>query len=145
MDDLLFMRRGHGPSDLPEDLQAFPYSQFTGIAKLEKRQTVDVLHYEVREAIVGGTPTKEIPYIRMIERGEDLAFAAEPAEDHVGVHPTFYKLYGDCLVEFPVDSCGPIYGTHTAPSDLFIEPVGADIAADQFIFGTRVRSVHLPW
>jgi hypothetical protein len=66
----------------------------------------------------------------VIERGQDLPFVAEAAEDEVGVHSALDQLDRCALAELIVRSNCQVYRAHSAPPDFADEFVSADAPPD---------------
>ena len=96
-------------------------------AVLGDRLALDVLHREVRQAVLGDAAVEQARDARVVERREDLPLLAEPA-DHPGVQvgAAPHQLERDPLVELAVVPVGEEHGAHPALADDPLDPVGPD-------------------
>ena len=74
------------------------------IAVAIERLAFDVLHDEVRQAVIGGAAVEQACDVWMIEGSEYLSFLAKAAQDKVGIHAALDQLYRDAHLEFIVDA-----------------------------------------
>ena len=88
----------------------------------------DELHDEPGDAVFGGATVEQAGDVGVFEAGEDLAFAAEAAEDEIGVEAGAHQFDGDFGFVLIVGANGEIDGAHASGADFADEPVGADAA-----------------
>src|SRR5262249_28234249 len=110
--------------------QPFGDREVPGGAVVEDLLTLDVLHDEVGEAVVGGAPVQEPGDVGMVEAGQDLALALEVAYDLRGVGSAAKDLEGDPLVELLVGPQRQVDGAHAPVAQLADQPVGPDAALE---------------
>ena len=89
-------------------------------------RTIDVLHDEIGQAVVGGAPVEQTADVRMLQARERLTLATEAREDELGVHARSYQLDGDLHVILIVVPLGEEDGAHTATPELPDQPVRTD-------------------
>jgi hypothetical protein len=101
------------------------------VAVLVEGHPLDVLHDQVRPAVVCGAAVQETRDAGMIEGGQDLAFGAEPGREVGAVRAVAKNLEGDLLL---VDVVGPhreVDGAHAPFAELGLHPVVADPPAHE--------------
>ena len=89
-------------------------------------RTIDVLHDEIGQAVVGRAAVEQTADVRMLQARERLALATEAREDEIDVHARSHQLDGDLGVIFVVVPLGEEDGAHTATTELPDQPVRTD-------------------
>src|SRR5688572_27560550 len=92
MDDGAAMRVGDGGAGLAKELKPVGYRQRVLVAILVDRQALDVLHDEIRQAVLSGVAIEQACDVRMIETGEDLPLVAETAQHGFRIHAALDEL-----------------------------------------------------
>ncbi len=77
----VLMSVGHGPADNPEQLQPLGGGKLARVAILVDGLPFDIVHDQVRRAILGGSAVEQLDDIGVIERRQRLALVVEPAQD----------------------------------------------------------------
>lgn len=121
-----------GVADLQEEVEALGGVEAFLVAPFVDRESIDVLHDDVRAAVVGGAAIEEAGNIGVIEGGDNLPFAAEALEDAVRLHAAVDDFDGDLFVVGFVGAVGEINGTHATAAEGLVDGVGADAGGDRF-------------
>lgn len=95
VDDEVLVGVVDGGADVAEEAEAGFGGEFVVVAKGVDGVAFDILHDKVGSSIFGGTAVEEACDVRMIEGGDDLAFAAEALDDAVLLHTSADHFYGD--------------------------------------------------
>ena len=126
MDDQVLVGVLDRRADQPEELQPRRGVHPSGVAILDDRLSLDVLHREVRQSVRRRAAVEEAGDVRVLEAGEDLAFVPEPSHDGVAVHAALEHLDRDALLERIVIADAEMHGAHAAVPDLANEAIGPD-------------------
>src|SRR5436305_12910264 len=112
---------------------------------VQYRLAVDILHYEVRNAVIRRAAVDETGDIGMLESGENAAFVDEPVDDGMGIQAAPYQLHRDLLVKFAVRPLGQVDRAHAALAKLADNTITSDHAADlgRANYGRGCRHVKL--
>ena len=121
----------HGRTHEAEQAESFARRQPTRPAVDIDWLPLDVLHDEIREAVIGRTGIEERGDVWMIEARQNLPFAAKALKDGVAVTAAFDELDRDLFAELLVRALGQIHRAHAAPTQLANNPVRTDPAAHQ--------------
>ena len=117
-------------ADLAEEPQPRGDIQPTAVAILVDPLAVDVLHHEVRPAVLGRPGVEQPGDVGMLaERGLDVDLGVEPSHDRVAVHPALDQLDGDLLPEV-LDPGGQVDAPHAPAADPRRELIRPDPAPD---------------
>jgi hypothetical protein len=81
---------GEGAADSSKELETLGNRVLVFVAEGVDCLPFDVLHYEIRQSVSGGTTVEKARDVWMVERSKDLAFVAKVADDRICVHPTLY-------------------------------------------------------
>ena len=82
------------------------------------RLAFDVLHHEVRQAVVGRAAVDQARDVRMIELRQDLPFGAEAPQNVIRIEAAPDEFERDLLAVFVVGPGGEIDRAKSAPADL---------------------------
>jgi hypothetical protein len=85
VDDEVLVGDLDGLAHLAEQDEAPSDRQAVLVAVAVDRDTLDVLHHEVRQAVVGGAAVEQPRDVRVVDGGQDLALGAEATDDVLGV------------------------------------------------------------
>src|SRR5260370_648275 len=129
MDYQVLVREFDGRADVLKELELLGNGQFTPVAVPVNRLALNVFHDKIRQAVAGCAAVQQTSHIGVVERGQDLALAAKPLNDVVGIKPTADNLYGHEFLKRVVVPGRQIDCTHSAAADLAQNPVGPDPAA----------------
>ena len=121
------MRVGHRGADLQEDLQPLIDREATRLAILVDRQTVDVLHHEIREALAARAAVKQPRDVRMLESREDLALVSKALQHGVAIHAALDELDGGAHLELRIVALAKKDGAHAAATQLAHDAIRADV------------------
>ncbi len=77
----------------------------------------DVLHDEIRQAVLGRVAVQQARDVRVIEAREDLPLVAEAAQHGLRIHAALDELDRDLLLVLPVGAPGEIDRAHAAAAD----------------------------
>ena len=91
----------------------------------------DVLHDEIRQAVVGRVAVQQVRDVRVIEARKDLPLVAEAAQHGLRIHAALDELDRDLFLVLPVGAPGEIDGAHAAAADALRDFVVADDRSDQ--------------
>ena len=139
VDDGAAMRIGDGRAHLAKELQPFGDVECLLVAIVVDRQPLDVLHDEVRQAVLGRVAVEQARDVRVIEAGEDLPLVAEAAQHGLRVHAALDELDGDLLLVLAVGAPREIDRAHPAAADPLQDLPVADDLADQAVGVPRRR------
>src|SRR5262245_21227144 len=78
----------------------------------------DVLHHEIRKAIVGAATIEQAHDVAMLERREDLTLVAEPGDRLGRADRAGQDLDGDAVNELLIIAYRQVHGTHAALAEL---------------------------
>ena len=126
VDDEVLVGVLHRRADLPEEPEAVADREAALPAVVEQRNACDVLHHEVRLALLGRAAVDQPSDAGVLQRGRDLALVSEPLQDLRARHPGAHELDGDLLLELVVGAPRQIHLAHAAVPDLLEDLVGAD-------------------
>src|SRR5215471_15157122 len=101
------------------------------VAVRRDRQTVDVLHHEIRELILGRTTVEKLRDIRMAQRREDLSLGDESPVELFGVWAVAQEFDRDLATELAIDAFGEIHHAHAATTELSHDAVRANASIAQ--------------
>src|SRR6266849_1756173 len=128
-----------GRADSAEELQAFDGGKLAGIAVLEERLALDILHHEVGKTVFGGAAVEKPCDVGVVQGGQNLPLILESAKNALAVHPPLDELDGDSLAVLLVGAVGFVHGPHPAVANLANKLVGANSAGSQLISSQRNR------
>ena len=137
VDDEVLVRRIDCAADVDEQAQARRDVEPVAIAVRRDRQTVDVLHHEIRELSFGRTAVEQLRDVRMTQRGEDLPLGEEAPVELLGVGAVAQELDRDLAAELAVDALGEVHHAHAAATELAHDAVRADAPVAQRLRGER--------
>src|SRR6185295_10046506 len=100
------------------------------VAVTIKRLAFNVLHNEVRQAVVSCAAIEQARDKPMVERRKYLAFLAKAPQDKVCIHATLHQLDRNAQSEFVVDTQRFINSAHAAPPNLALDAIGTQPAPD---------------
>src|SRR5262249_7986961 len=108
-----------------KELHALADVEIVSVTILVDLRPLDVLHDEVRQAVVGGAAIEERRDIRVLQLGENLALSAESLQDEVGGHAAAHELDGHAALVVVVVALGKMDRAHSAASELADQAVMA--------------------
>jgi hypothetical protein len=108
-----------------------PRAQREPVARdvLEQRHAVDVLHHDVRLAVVGLAAVEQMRDVGMVELRQDLALLAQAALPVLG-RKAADQLDRDALLEAAVGAFGKQHRTHAAGAEFAQHAPGAEARAE---------------
>ena len=114
MDDAFLMRVLYSVADLCEQSETLLDVQSLAIAVLSDRDAGNVLHDEVRPAIIGHTRIEDLGHARVIHHGQGLALSFEAGDDLLRIHAELDHLQRDT----PADGLGLLGEIHDGEAAL---------------------------
>ena len=96
-------------------------------AILVDRQTVDVLHHEIRQALAAGAAVEQPRDVRMLEPGEDLALVSKALQHGVAIHAALDEFDGGAHRELRIVALAKKDGAHAAATQLAHDAIRADV------------------
>ena len=126
------------PAHGPEQLQTLPDAEGMAGAEDVDRLPFDVLHDQIRPALLGLATVEDGRDVGMLEPGQDVTLAAETPEPF-GSGIAVHDLERHGLVEDVVVARCPEDDAHSAVTDLALHAIGADPPALQIAIGRRER------
>ena len=133
MDDGTAVRVGDRGAHLAKELQPPGDVERVLVAILVDRQPLDVLHDEVRQAVLGRAAVEQPRDVRVIEASEDLALVAEAAQHRLRIHAALDELDRDLFLVLAVGAPREIDRAHSAAADALQDFPVADGLADHAI------------
>ena len=127
--DVVFVRMLHRVEHREAQLEPLGRGQLVIVGVAIDRGAPDVLHHEIGQPFGRGASVEEARDVGMIQRGQDLTFVAEAADDQVGVHAAPDHLDRDRVLEI-VGAPRQIDGTHAAAADQPFDVVMAELGTD---------------
>src|SRR5262249_1975051 len=112
-----------------EEPQPFLNCQFLLFCVFRDPDAFDVLHHKVWSAIVRRAAVEEARNIGVLELGQNLALAPEPAQDEIGIETRPNQLDCDLRFILLVVTARQIDRAHSAAPQLVDQSVWADLAA----------------
>ncbi len=103
----------HGLADDQEQVQALDDGELALPGVGVDRGALDILHHQVRPAIVGGAAVDQPGDVGVLERRQDLPLGAEPAHAVV-IEQAADDLDRDALLERAIGALGQVDGAHAA-------------------------------
>src|SRR5579872_2602288 len=116
----------NGGAHALEKLEPLDDTELAGLAIVVNRLALDVLHHEVRQAVLGGAAIEQPRNVGMVQAGQYLPLVAEALDDELGVEVAPDELDGDLLTESLVGAGGQVNHTHTTLADFPDHSVGPD-------------------
>src|SRR2546421_910026 len=102
MDHPLLMREFDGLADFEEESQPLSHGKFLLAHVACDRNTIDVFHHKVGQAIISRSGVEQPSDVRMIEARKNPALSVEAAQDLIRVCAPFQKLDRNFLLELSV-------------------------------------------
>src|SRR5215217_2562193 len=133
MNHCVTMCVGDRGAHVTKKFQSFSDRESMFVAILIDWQPFDVLHYEIRQAVLGCAAVEEARDIRMIEAGEYLSLVTEVAKHRIGIHATLDQLNSDPFFVLFVGTLSQIHAAHPTGADPSQDFVVTDRLADQRI------------
>jgi hypothetical protein len=127
----VLMRVLHRGTDLAEEVDPGIDSETMAVAVLVDGLPADVLHDEVGPPVVGVAAVQESRDPGVVERGQDLAFGAEPCREVGAVRSVGQDLEGDLLLVDVVGAHRDVHRAHAALAEHGLHRVVADPPADE--------------
>ncbi len=123
----------HRGADLNEQLEPFPNEQGAAVAVSVDGFAVDVLHHQIRRAVLEIAAVDQARDRRVIEGGEDMPFAVQSAAQPRMQCRVLQYLDGDGLLILRVIALAAVHRAHAAVPENRHHPVRTDARADQSI------------
>jgi hypothetical protein len=139
VDDEILMRGIDGAADVDEQAQARRDVEPVTIAVGGDRQTVDVLHHEIRKLPFSRAAVEQLRDVRMTERGEDLPLGDEAPMELLGIGAVAQELDRDLTAILAVNAFGEIHHAHAAATKFAHDAVRADAPIAERFLGERRR------
>ena len=127
------MRELHRRTDLNEQLEALADEQRAAVAVGVDGLAVDVLHHQIGRAVLEIAAVDQPRNRRMIERGENMAFAVQAAAQPRVQCRMMQHLDGDGLLVLRIVSLGAIHRAHAAVPENGYDAIVADVRTDQSV------------
>src|ERR1700676_5511603 len=93
------------------------------LAILVQRAALDVLHHEVRAAVLGRAAIEQPRDVGMREAGQDLPLVAEVPQDLLRIHAPSDQLERDLLLKMTVGADSTVDSSHAALRHFFSDVV----------------------
>ena len=135
MHDEVAVRLLNRGTDAAEQAQSFGEVELAAVAVAIDRLTLDVLHHQERQAVVGRSAVDQRRDVRMLEPGQHASLTVEAGEDLAGIEPGTEQLDRDLLVEGAVGAFGEVDVPHAARTDPSHQAPRTDLLADLGIRG----------
>ena len=123
--DQVLVRKMHGGTQLLEQAQALRQRRPVRVQPLRQQHAADVLHDQVRLALVGGAAVEQARDVRMHEAGQQLAFAAQAFQSG-GRGEAADQLDRDAAFVFGIGALGEEHAAHAAATQFAQDAVVAD-------------------
>ena len=130
MNDVAIVRVLNRIEDGKAQMNALDGRQAVVVGVAIDASATDVLHHEIWQSIGRRAAIEERRDVGMRERGENLTFVPESADDQFGIHPAADHLDGDAALEDLVDAASQIDRTHTAAPDAGFDEVRTQRTSD---------------
>ena len=101
------------------------------IALLRDRCAFDELHREPDLAAIADAAIDQAGDVRVLELGEDLAFAQKTSHDFVRIHAALDQLQRHVMARAAAAALRAIHGADAAAAELGKQAIAADLAADR--------------
>ena len=121
----------HRGADLNEQLEAFANEQGAAVAIAVDGFAVDVLHHQIRRAVLEIAAVDQARDRRVIERREDVPLAVQSAAQPRMQRRVLQHLDGDGLLILRVIALAAVHGAHAAVPENRHHAIRADARADQ--------------
>jgi hypothetical protein len=118
MDDEVVMGELHRLAHAEEQTEAIGHGELACAAVLVDADAIDVFHDQIGQPFFGRTAVEQPRDLRVLELGQDLALAAESAEQILVAQWRGDDLDRHLLVELVVGACREIHRAHAAAADL---------------------------
>jgi hypothetical protein len=126
MNNELLMGMVNDGANGTKQMRAFPERERGSLAVLGNRLAVNVLHDDVRTAIVSAATVEDCCNVGMREVGENLPFTAKAADDQLRIQALSHEFYGDVLGIFGIAAYCQVDDAHTAAADFAEQFVGSE-------------------
>ena len=126
MDDALLMGVLDCVADLNEQVETLVDTQPLAIAMLGDRDSRNVLHDEVRPAIIAHPRVEDPGHARMVHHGQCLTLGLETGDDLLRIHAQLDDFEGDSALD-GLGLLGEVDDAHPALADLLKDPVRTDL------------------
>ena len=143
MNDRATVRIRDRAAHLAKELQPLGDGQRLAVAVLVDRLPLDVLHHEIRQAVVGRVAIEQARDVRVVEAREDLPLVAEVTQHGVGIHAALDELDRDELLVLTVGATREIDDTHPAAANPLLDLVVTDRLTDQAVGQLLVEEARL--
>ena len=119
----------HPGADGTEQLQAPCHIRLVLIAPRVDRLAIDIVHHEIRHAVVRAAAIDDAGDRRVIQPRENLSLLAKSSDDLLVYEPGSNDLDCDSLVERVVDPVCQVYRAHPAAANFMQDSVRAEAPA----------------
>ncbi len=138
VNDALLVGVLDGLAELHEQVQALLDVELVPVAVLGDGHAGDVLHHEVRSAILGRSGVEDLGHTGVVHHGQRLSLGLEPGDDLPGVHAQFDDLEGHAATDrFRLLS--QVDHAHPALAEAFENLVPADPLRQTMVARTVIR------
>ncbi len=142
MDHQIAVCISHGIADFTDQLTSLLHPRTARLAPVIDRQTLNVVHHDVRTAIGCGAAVEQPGAIGMIQSRQNAAFPSEPFHYGGGIHAALDDLDGDACRNLPVRANGQVHHRHAAAPQFPLDPPGAQQGTfERFVGQNAARSV----
>src|SRR6266852_5482332 len=131
MHDQVLMRVLHRLTDVDEDLETAIEGECVFATVGRDRRALDVLHDEVRHAVVRHATVEQSGNRRVLKLGEHLPLGEKTAPRFDTRQPVFQQLDGDLLLKVAVRAFTQVDDAHAAFAEFAYEAVGANRLSNQ--------------
>ena len=135
MNDKMPVCVGDRAADFAKKRQPFDDGKLMRVAVLVDRKSFDVLHHEIRKAILCRPAVEQPRNVRVVEARENLPLVAEVPQDGICVHATLYQLDGNPLLVFIIGAFGQENRAHPPAPDLTDNAIAIDDLARRETIG----------
>src|SRR5262245_179268 len=104
------------------------------------RPALDVLHHQVRKAILSCAAIEKAGDILMVEIREYLTFISKAAQDYHRIHSALNQLDCDLPVILIIIADGQINRAHASASDFVGYAIGSNASANQRFFSSGLAA-----
>ena len=125
------VRELHRGAYLTKEIESLADRERVGVAPRVDALTADVLHDEVRKAVVGRTAIVQCGDVGVREFRENLSLSTEAPRKLGAIETERERLDSDALVERRIDVPSFIDDPHATATDLALDPVRAECLPDQ--------------
>ena len=130
----MLMHVVHGGAQRAEQIDALVHAELAVVAVGVDRLTFDVLHHEVRCAVLGRSAVEQVRDVRMAQLRQDLPLGLEPPQQRVGVEARLQQLDRDLLLVLLIVADRLEDLAHAAAAGLADDAIGTEPLPDPVLF-----------